>query len=77
MRDKYFLHAAITAGYLPQSPTNQASVQTAEGPPPTSHSGSDQTLFMGVGLKAQQLHSAQWNLDRIDQPALPLNQTFK
>ncbi|KAL3133536.1 hypothetical protein ABBQ38_007387 [Trebouxia sp. C0009 RCD-2024] len=32
---------------------------------------------MSPGLKAQQLHSAQWNLDRLDQALLPLNGSFR
>ena len=71
-----FLYAAITAGYEPQSPSNQDSVQAANGPTPTSQTSSDQTLFMADGLKLQQLHTAQWGLDRIDQQYRPLNQTF-
>jgi len=70
------LYAAITAGYEPQSPSNQDSVQAANGPTPTSESSSEQTLFMADGLKLQQLHTAQWGLDRIDQQYRPLNQTF-
>ncbi|KAL0055148.1 hypothetical protein WJX82_007705 [Trebouxia sp. C0006] len=59
-----------------KSPSNQDSVQAADGPTPTSQSSSDQTLFMADGLKLQQLHTAQWGLDRIDQQYRPLNQTF-
>lgn len=73
------MHAAITGGYQPGSSSssttsNQDSVQAANGPTPPGTSG--QTLHMGDGLKTQQLHTAQWNLDRLDQVHLPLNQTF-
>ncbi|DBA91935.1 TPA: hypothetical protein ACH3X2_003834 [Trebouxia sp. C0005] len=67
---------AITAGFEPQSPSNQDSVQAANGPTQTSQTSSDQTLFMADGLKLQQLHAAQWGLDRIDQQDRPVNQTF-
>ena len=70
-----FLPAAITSGFSSDS-SDQGSVQAAGGATPGAQSSSDQTLMMGAGLKIQQLHGAQWNLDRIDQVDLPLNQTF-
>ena len=71
--------AAITAGYSPESLAGDRSstVQAANGPDPGSQGSSEGTLLMDTGVKSQQLHSAQWNLDRLDQARLPLNQSFR
>lgn len=71
------LPAAITAGYLGSSSPDDNRVQAANGPPSGSQGTSGSTLWMGTGLKSQQLHSAQWNLDRLDQALLPLNGSFR
>lgn len=52
-------------------------MQAANGPNPESQGSSEGTLLMDTGVKTQRLHSAQWNLDRLDQARLPLNQSFR
>ena len=71
--------ASITAGYLPGSSSgpSQSTVEAASGPNPQTQDGTNGTLLMDTGLKSQQLHTAQWNLDRLDQAQLPLNQSFR
>lgn len=50
------------------------SVEAANGPTPQNSSAPSQ--FMVAGVKAQKLHAAQWNLDRVDQNSPDLNQTY-
>ena len=50
------------------------SVQAADGPTPQNSSGASQ--YMVAGVKTQKLHTAQWNLDRVDQTSPMLNQTY-
>lgn len=50
------------------------SVEAANGPTPQNSSSPSQLMI--VGVKAQKLHTAQWNLDRVDQTSPDLNQTY-